>query len=148
MIYAYDEMYLPDVQKNLGFFLQFLLCNMCFSPSEAQSTFLNSIIPEQIEIANPDFLCGKSGFELAMLALPDTDLSHELEEAVKEPFFPEAEYWAGYILAFCQWKNNVPFAKILGQYSLERILQGYNLLHEADVTKAEEIIMEKLNSKK
>ena len=58
---AYDEMYLSDVQKSLGFFFQFLLHNMRLSADEAQSAFLGSVIPEQIEIANPDFLCGKSG---------------------------------------------------------------------------------------
>ena len=75
MKYAYDESYLEDVQKNLGFFFQFLLCNEKMPPEEVQRLFLSSEIPYQIEIGNPDFLCGKSGFELAILALKDKDLS-------------------------------------------------------------------------
>ncbi len=140
-------MYLSDVQKNLGFFFQLLLHNMELSPGESQNVFLNSIIPRQIENANPDFLCGKSGYELAMIALPQKDLSKVIEEAVKEPFYPQAEYWTGFVLAFCQWKNNIPFAKILERYSINQILQSYSLLHEADVTKIEQIIMEKVNEK-
>lgn len=138
-------MYLSDVQKNLGFFFQLLLHNMGLSPMESQNVFLDSIIPAQIENANPDFLCGKSGYELAMLALPHKDLSKVIEEAIQEPFYPQAEYWTGFVLAFCQWKNNIPFDRILKRYSLEHILQNYPLLHEADVTKIEQIIMEKVN---
>ena len=142
MKYTYDKMYLPDVQKNLGFFFQFLLHNLTFSPDKTQQLFLASEIPAQIEIANPDFLCGKSGYELAMLAIPKEDISEKIEEAIKEPFYPEAEYWAGFVLAYCQWKNNISFAKILESYSLEKLLASYHLLHEADISKAEEIIME------
>ncbi|HBB13979.1 MAG TPA: hypothetical protein DCZ76_06835 [Treponema sp.] len=144
MKYAYDEMYLPDVQKNLGFFFQFMLFSLGYSPKEAQDIFLNSIIPAQIEIANPDFLCGKSGFEFAMLALPKKNLTEKIEEALKEPFYPQAEYWSGFVLAYCQWKNNIPFNKILNTFPLENILNSYHLLHEADVTKTEQIIMEKI----
>ncbi|WP_298533321.1 hypothetical protein [uncultured Treponema sp.] len=146
MKYAYDEMYLADVEKNLGFFFQFLLHNLNLSPLEAQNLFLKSEIPGQIEIANPNFLCGKSGYELAMIAIPKTDLSAKIAEAIKAPFYPEAEYWAGFVLAYCQWKNAVSFAKILNSYPLENILASYHLLHEADVSKAEEIIMEKICS--
>ena len=147
MTCTYDEMYLSDVQKNLGFFFQLLLHNMGLSPKNAQEAFLNSIIPQQIEIANPDFLCGKSGYELAIIALPQMDLSKVIEEAVQEPFYPHAEYWTGFVLAFCQWKNNIPFATILEHYSIEQFLQSYRLLHEADITKAEQIIKEKINEK-
>ena len=147
MTCTYDEMYLSDVQKNLGFFFQLLLHNMVLSPKNAQEAFLNSIIPQQIEIANPDFLCGKSGYELAMIALPQMDLSKVIEEAVQEPFYPHAEYWTVFVLAFCQWKNNIPFSTILEHYSIEKFLQSYRLLHEADITKAEQIIMEKVNQK-
>ena len=147
MACTYDEMYLSDVQKNLGFFFQLLLHNMEFSPKEAQEIFLNSTIPGQIEIANPDFLCGKSGYELAMIALPQMDLSKVIEESIQEPFYPQAEYWTGFALAFCQWKNNISFATILEHYPIEHFLQSYRLLHEADITKAEEIIMERINEK-
>lgn len=138
---AYDESYLSDAQKNLGFFFQFLLCNMRFDADAAQKVFLDSIIPEQIQIANPDFLCGKSGYELAIVALNGQDVSKQIDEALKEPFYPAAEYWCGYVLAFCQWKNNIPFAEILKNCPLSKILDAYHLLHEADITKAEQFVM-------
>lgn len=143
MSYAYDEMYLPDVQKNLGFLFQFMLSDMDMSPDSAQAAFLESEIPGQIEIANPDILCGKSGYELAMLVFPKENLTQKIEKALRAPFYPEAEYWAGFILAYCHWKNNKAFSSILEKCPLSQILQSYHLLHEADVSKAEEIIMRK-----
>lgn len=144
MTYTYDESYLSDVQKNLGFFFQFLMWNLKITPEETQRIFLNSIIPEQIEMGNPDYLCGKSGFEFAMLALPEKDLKHEIDRAVQEPFYPQAEYWCGYVLAYCQWKHNIKFNVILKNYPIERLMQSYHLLHEADITKTDEIIMGKI----
>jgi hypothetical protein len=141
MTCAYDESYLPDMQKNLGFFFQFLMWSLKLPPEEAQKLFLNSEIPFQIEIGNPDFLCGKSGYELAMIALPEKDLKKEIDQAAEEPFYPQAEYWCGYVLAYCQWKYNVKFKKILEHYPLDRLMQNYHLLHEADITKAEQLIM-------
>ena len=141
MIYTYDESYLPDVQKNLGFFFQFMLWNMQYTAAETQRIFLRSIIPSQIEIGNPDFLCGKSGYELAMIALSDINLTQKIAEATAESFYPQAEYWSGYVLAYCQWKSNLTFSDILQNCPLEQILSSYNLLHEADITKAEQIIL-------
>ena len=142
MISSYDESYLSDVQKNLGFFFQFMLCNMNFSPEEAQKKFLESIIPVQIEMGNPDFLCGKSGLELAKICLGSADISDKVSESLSEPYYPQAEYWSGYVLAYCQWKNAITFAKILSNYSLELLLSNYNMMHEADISKINKLIME------
>ena len=141
---SYDEIYLSDVQKNLGFFFQFMLCNMKFSPEEVQKKFLESIIPYQIEIGNPDFLCGKSGLELAKICLEDSDVSSQISESLSEPYYPQAEYWSGYVLAYCQWKNAISFSRILNNYSLELLLSSYNLMHEADISKINQLIMEKI----
>ena len=70
MAYPYDEVYLEPVQKNLGFFFQMALRNLKLAPEIVQDAFLTSQIPEQIEMGNPDFLCGKSGYELALIAFP------------------------------------------------------------------------------
>ena len=138
---SYDESYLPDVQKNLGFFFQFVLCNVKLSPLEAQEVFLASEIPNQIEMGNPDFLCGKSGLELAMICFPDSDLSEMIRKSLSEPFYPEAEYWSGHVLAYCQWKNSFSFAEILEKFPLELLLNSYHLYHEADISKIDEAIV-------
>ena len=140
MAYPYDEVYLEPVQKNLGFFFQMALHNLKLAPEIVQDAFLTSQIPEQIEMGNPDFLCGKSGYELALIAFPQVITDKIIKQAVSEPFYPEAEYWSGTILAYIQWKSGKTFSEILSRYPLERILSNYHLMHEADITKMAEII--------
>lgn len=141
MTFPYEEMYLAAVQENLGFFFQLALRESGLSIKEVQDKFLASDIPTQIEYGNPDFLCGKSGYELAILAFPNTFTDEILNKAIAEPFYPQAEYWSGMVLAYCQWKSGKTFKSILEHYPLERILSDYHLMHEADISKiAEQII--------
>lgn len=140
MAYPYDEIYLESVQKNLGFFFQISLRNLNLLPQDVQNTFLASDVSKQIEMGNPDFLCGKSGYELALIAFPKILTDDIIKQAISEPFYPEAEYWSGTVLAYCQWKTGKPFSAILAQYPLERILSNYHLMHEADITKMVNLI--------
>ncbi|MBQ7366815.1 MAG: hypothetical protein IJW57_06280 [Spirochaetaceae bacterium] len=86
MALSYDQLYLSDVQKNLGFLFQFCLRTLGKSPEELQQDFLSSIIPTQIEFGNPDFLSGKSGLELAFFLYQD--IEGKVEEALQEPYYP------------------------------------------------------------
>lgn len=140
MAYPYDEIYLESVQKNLGFFFQISLRNLNLLPQDVQNTFLASDVSKQIEMGNPDFLCGKSGYELALIAFPKILTDDIIKQAISEPFYPEAEYWSGTVLAYCQWKTGKSFSAIFAQYPLERILSNYHLMHEADITKMVNLI--------
>ena len=141
MALPYDEMYLASVQQNLGFFFQVSLRELNLSAMQVQETFLASEIPAQIENGNPDFLCGKSGYELALIAFPNLLTGEILDKALAEPFYPQAEYWSGMVLAYCQWKSGKTFSEILANYPLERILSDYHLMHEADITKMAEQVL-------
>lgn len=142
MALSYEHLYLSDVQKNLGFLFQFCLVDLGKSPDEVQADFLASEIPQQIEFGNPNFLSGKSGYELALLLYPHVD--DQIQAALLAPYYPQAEYWSGFVLAYSQWKLQVPFSTILQNYPLERILQNYPLLHEADISKITSLIEESL----
>ena len=142
MALSYEQMYLSDVQKNLGFLFQFCLCNLGKSPEELQQDFLSSIIPAQIEFGNPDFLSGKSGLELAFFLYQD--IEQEIEKALQEPYCPQAEYWAGFVVAYTQWKLQIPFSLLLSKYPLERILANYHLMHEADVSKMVDVMQSEI----
>lgn len=146
MDYPYDEMYLASVQNNLGFFFQIALRSLGLSAKEIQDAFLASDVPTQIEMGNPDYLCGKSGYELALIAFPDKLTDKILKAAIDEPFYPEAEYWSGMVIAFCQWKLNKSFSTILAHYPLERILSDFHLMHEADITKMADQVEETIAS--
>lgn len=62
-------------------------------------------------------------------------LEKKLLESIDEPFYPQAEYWCGHVLAYYLWYSCKSFAEILGKYPLERIFSDYHLMHEADITK-------------
>lgn len=142
MALSYEQMYLSDVQKNLGFLFQFCLCNLGKSPQELQQDFLASIIPTQIEFGNPDFLSGKSGLELAFFLYQG--IEQKIKEALQEPYYPQAEYWAGFVVAYAQWKLQIPFSVLFSKYPLERILSNYHLMHEADISKMVDLIQSEM----
>ena len=142
MALSYEQMYLSDVQKNLGFLFQFCLCNLGKSPQELQQDFLSSIIPTQIEFGNPDFLSGKSGLELAFFLYQD--IEQEIKEALQEPYYPQAEYWAGFVVAYAQWELQIPFSILFSKYPLERIMANYHLMHEADISKMVDLIQSEM----
>lgn len=144
MALPYDEMYLASVQQNLGFFFQVSLRELNLSAIQVQESFLASEIPAQIENGNPDFLCGKSGYELALIVFPNLLTGEILDKALAESFYPQAEYWSGMVLAYCQWKSGKSFSEILAHYPLETILSDYHLMHEADITKMAEQVFAKI----
>ena len=121
---------------------QFCLCNLGKSPEELQQDFLSSIIPSQIEFGNPDFLSGKSGLELAFFLYQN--IEQKIEEALQEPYYPEAEYWAGFVVAYAQWKLKISFSTLFSKYPLERILANYHLMHEADISTMVDLIQSEM----
>ncbi|MFA6937975.1 MAG: hypothetical protein WCQ67_07070 [Treponema sp.] len=142
MKYTFDKMYLSAAQKNLGTLFQFALCNIKDTPEDFQKTFEDSIVAHQIEIANPNYLCGKSGIELALSIYGEQKVEPLIKKALDEPYRPEAEYWSGWVLSYYQWNSDIPFKKIFTFYSLRQLLDGYHLLHEADISKTVEIMDE------
>lgn len=141
MTYSYDEKYLKYVQNNLGIYFQFALTKLKFSPKKVQDDFLNSMIPVQIQNANPNFLCGKTGYEFILLVYKDfKNIDKLIIQAQNEVFYPEKEYWSGYILAYSQWKNNITFNRIFSKLNLQDILNYYNPYHEADISKIDSVI--------
>lgn len=104
-------------------------------------------LAEQFEWGNPKFVGGMSGVELALEVfhrttgqIPDVDASASEE---KSP-----EYWAGWSLAYYQWKTGMPFREIDSHVlTVSRVCSMY-LLHEADISKfteaADKVIQENL----
>ena len=100
--------YIWNQSKKLGFFFQISLRNLNLLPQDVQNTFLASDVSKQIEMGNPDFLCGKSGYELALIAFPKILTDDIIKQAISEPFYPEAEYWSGTVLAYGKRASRFP----------------------------------------
>lgn len=138
---AYDEQYLDDAMKNLGEALDYAVNSCGKTADEFADLFVASGASEHFGKGNPKYVAGKSGTELVM------DIFNNLGEEIHFPepqieFDCSQEYWAGWILAYYQWKTGMSFRSIFDRVSMEDILKLYTTLHEA----SEEKFVDTLNS--
>ncbi|MCF0173523.1 MAG: helix-turn-helix transcriptional regulator, partial [Bacteroidales bacterium] len=95
------------------------------------------------EKGNPRYVAGLSGTELAHLVVETaTGLAPDANDG---SFFLSPEYWAGWVLAYYQWKSGKSFRFIRDNgLDIEKVMAMYHPLHEADLDKfaavADEII--------
>ena len=151
MISAYSELYLDDAMNNLGDMVEYAVCDLGFDPDEFFGWFISSGISSKFEKGNPKYIAGMSGFELAEAVLSNTNVSYQRCEPSYLDF-KGREYWAGWILAYYQWKTGRRFEDIVKDgLTLSTIFSMY-ILHEADESKfvnvADQIIAEKMARRK
>ena len=138
MTRAYAETYLYDAQNNLGGMMDYAVRDCGYEPDAFFEYFLLSGVSEQFEKGNPKFIAGMSGPELArevilrvygkeMLISPSTDVD-------KGDIF-----WAGWALAFYQWRSGLTFSLLHKILPFTELLRLYTTLHEADVEKFAEV---------
>lgn len=151
MTSAYSELYLDDAMHNLGDMVEYAVCDLGFNPDTFFGWFLSSGIAAKFEKGNPKYITGMSGYELAYAVLKATNVPYQK----REPSYAECkgrEYWAGWILAYYQWKTGRRFEDMAKDgLTLSMILSMY-ILHEADESKfaeaADEIIARNKASRK
>ena len=147
--HAYNEAYLPYAMENLAVMMDCGI-NQCGFPAQLfHRMFLTSSIATQIEKGNPRYLAGLSGAELACQIIELT--TGESPAAIDGKYIISAEYWAGWVLAYYQWKSGKSFRFINDNgLNIEKIIALYHPLHEADLDKfaavADRIIEKAVNS--
>lgn len=144
---AYEEMYLNDAMCAIGEMLDYAVHDCGCNGDLFFTQFLSSGVAEQFERGNPKFVGGMSGVELAIEVfrrttrqIPGVDASASEEKT--------QEYWAGWSLAYYQWKTGMSFREIISHgLTVSRVCAMY-LLHEADISKfvevADKVIQENL----
>lgn len=143
MTNAYNELYLDDAMQNLGDMVDYAVCDLGFEPDEFFNWFIASGIASRFEKGNPKYVAGMSGYELADAVLKATNIEYNKIEP-SYPILKSREFWAGWILAYYQWKTNQRFEDIVNNgLTLSTVISMY-ILHEADESKfvdcADEII--------
>ncbi|MGN0243297.1 MAG: helix-turn-helix domain-containing protein [Lachnospiraceae bacterium] len=111
--------------------------------------FIQSGVAQQIENGNPKYIAGKSGIELFSDVIECTT-GKQMDVAVIETYERTDVYWVGWVLAQYQWYSGRTFREILEVISYEDLLGLYDMLHEADIQKAYEVLdahFERLESK-
>ena len=138
MIHAYDKNYLEKAQALLGRMLDFAVYDFNVDVEKFYKKFCDSEYARRFEIGDTSLLSGKSGVELAYDIIGNS--------TVKPKFTTNRspEYWAGWALAYYQWKSGQSFRQIDHAVSIDTVCAMYDPLHEADIEKFVYIMNEKL----
>ena len=146
---AYNEAYLPYAMENLATMMDCGINQCGISPQLVYRMFLTSGVARQIEKGNPRYVAGLSGAELANRVVEITNGTSPA--AIDGTFTISPEYWAGWVLAYYQWKSGKSFRFINDNgLHIEKVIALYHPLHEADLDKfadiADKIIAETVNT--
>ncbi len=135
---GYYSFYLNDVQREMGvLFHTAFTTRHEFTDTEAfVQAFLNSKAVWGIEHQHPKWLAGSSGVEWYMEILDDLGIKYTQKEMQEACFYSADDaYWCGWVIAFYQWLNAIPFKEILRPGILNQLFERY-ILHEADISVA------------
>ena len=130
---AYQKFYLNDAQQNLAVMFDYAIRLLKYDGDQFFLYFIQSEIAQKFEHANPKYIAGMCGIELAQNVL------NKVGDTPKFPDNPKIElgkeFWLGWVLAYYQWYSGLKFSD-LQEYGLvpSQILSRY-ILHEADISK-------------
>lgn len=93
------------------------------------------------ETGYPKYVAGCNGAELVNFVMEDLGLP---EYTCPQEFYADKspEYWAGWVLAYFQWKKRLSFHSILQKVPVEKILGLYPTGHEQDVRNVADLLSE------
>ena len=130
MPHGYSEIYLDSSMDILSQAFDWV-ANTCEDDLTLfADRFANSQIGRCFEHM-PRYIAGCNGAELANMAMESLGLP-EYDAVIEFWLDKSPEYWVGWILAYYQWKKNIPFYEILKCAPIERLLRLYHLGHEQD----------------
>ncbi len=145
MMHAYDRDYLYHAQKDFGHMVDFAVNTCDFDIDDFFHMFLASSVCKQFENGNPAYIAGKIGPELVRIIIWEIkDEEIDCQDVMYLDKSPE--YWLGGALSFCAWKNNYKFRYILEAVPAENMIGMYDTFHEADITKFETAMSERLSA--
>lgn len=143
MAHPYNQMYLNDAMANMAEAVEVSKLIYKFELDFFMNLFISSGLSHQFEIGNPKYIVGRSGTELVNEVVSRVYGSAKVIESRSYYCAPGSEYWAGWVMAYYQWKTGMTFKEIQRIMSLEEIHSHYNPYHEMD----EEQIVDLINKK-
>lgn len=127
MTHAYNEIYLDDAMITLAELFSYV-----DNPKDADflfEAFIIKGIAQQFGKGNPRYLLLPSHILFKEVAEP------YLKPIIPNPYSRSATYWCGYVLAYYQWYTGLSFEEIRYKLPPSKIIQMYNPLHEASLSK-------------
>lgn len=133
-MYAYNQMYLEDGMCNMADMFDYAVNDCHMELNIFMQLFISTGLAEEFARANPKYLAGMSGRELAKEVFQKSGYA-QVDETHKIRIEKTAEYWCGWVLAYYQWKTNRSFAEIMRYVPADEICRMYHPLHEASEDK-------------
>ncbi len=138
MARAYKKTYLKDAMRNLAVMFDCGVNKYGYPLDVFYELFLTSDVSRQFAHGNPRYLAGLSGAELADLVVQSS--GSPISESNDGSFSVGPEYWAGWALAFYQWRSDRSFSYMRSKgLGITEIVSMYQPMHEADLMKFVEV---------
>jgi DNA-binding transcriptional regulator YiaG len=132
MTHAYDEIYLESAQKAMGSMFHFAVYDLKWNLDKFVNVFISTGVARLMQKGCPDFVAGKSGYEVAY------EVYYRLTGSYCEikpdfSFGKSPEYFAGWSSAYYSWYKNIPYDVLFGEISAETMVNMYHPYHEMDI---------------
>ena len=134
MARAYKKTYLNGAMRNLAVMMDCGVRKYGYPIGEFYDKFLSSDVSRQFAKGNPRYLVGMSGAEVADMGVGSSGQS--ISNANDGTYNVGPEYWAGWVLAYYQWRSRRSFLFMHKKcLSIDKVMSMYHPLHEADLSK-------------
>ena len=134
MARAYKKTYLNNAMRNLAVMMDCGVRKYGYPIEEFYEKFLASELSRQFSKGNPRYLVGMSGAELADMVVEAS--GGTLSDQNDGTYTVGPEYWAGWALAYYQWRTRRSFAYMQRKgLTINEVIAMYYPLHEADLSK-------------
>lgn len=136
---AYAKVFLDDAMDNLGNAMEYAVHVLGMCGQEFFDRFSCGNIGKAFALGEVRYISGMSGIELTYAVLDQACFDIDMGDYGFRIDY-SAEYWCGWILAYYQWYSNRSFFEIGQKISFEQLMKLYGVLHEADITKAADVL--------
>jgi DNA-binding XRE family transcriptional regulator len=133
MIHAYSELYLEEMQGDMGLVFDLAVNVLHYDINEFNEIFINSTIAKKIEYGDSSVLAGKSGIEMLYDILDEHgDKYRDIQQEDIDIWSRSPQYWVGWILCYYQWYTAISFLEIYKTVTAKDIEDMYMPYHEMD----------------
>ena len=148
-MHAYNELYLDAARTALGEALDYAVYRCSVSAEDFMTRFIATPWARRFETGVPGTVAGKSGTELAMAVIRDTGgLPTGGDYPVpSDTVKPSEEFWAGWVLAYSQWRDNLRFRDLLSVVPVNKVIAMYYPYHEASEDKFADFVADQLKAR-
>ena len=148
-MHAYSELYLDAARTALGEALDYAVYCCDISADDFMVRFVATPWARRFEMGVPGVVAGMSGTELAMTVLRETGKLPTDGDfpPPSDTVKPSEEFWAGWVLAYSQWRDNLHFGDILSVVPANTIVAMYYPYHEASEDKFADFVLARLKER-